>query len=105
MITISGVLGVGLYVRGGTILRLGGPLAVLLSFVLLGALAWGVMQCIAEMLCIWPISGALQVYVSKFVDPELGTVVGVAYWSATPTPSVNAVLTKIGIHMLYLLPH
>lgn len=80
MITISGVLGVGLYVRGGTILRLGGPIAVLLSFALLGALAWGVMQCIAEMLCIWPISGALNVYVAEFVDPELGTVVGVAYW-------------------------
>lgn len=80
MITISGTLGVGLYVRGGTILRLGGPIAVVLSFALLGALAWGVMQCIAEMLCIWPISGALNVYVTEFVDVELGTVVGVAYW-------------------------
>jgi amino acid transporter len=80
MITISSVLGVGLYIRGGTILRLAGPLAVLLSFALLGALAWGVMQCIAEMLCIWPISGALSVYVTEFVDVELGIAVGVAYW-------------------------
>ncbi|PSN67178.1 hypothetical protein BS50DRAFT_573918 [Corynespora cassiicola Philippines] len=80
MITISGVLGVGLYIRGGTILRLGGPLAVLLSFALLGVLAWGVMQCIAELLCIWPISGALTVYVTEFVDVELGIAVGVAYW-------------------------
>jgi len=80
MITISGVLGVGLYVRGGLILRLGGPVAVLLSFALMGFLAWGVMQCIAEMLCIWPISGALSTYVSEFVDVELGIVVGVAYW-------------------------
>jgi amino acid transporter len=80
MITISGMLGVGLYVRGGNILRLGGPIAVILSFALLGLLAWGVMQCIAEMLCIWPISGALNVYVTEFVDVELGIVVGVAYW-------------------------
>jgi amino acid transporter len=79
-ITISGVLGIGLYVQGGMILRLGGPLAVLLSFALLGLLAWAVMQCIAEMLCIWPISGALAVYVSEFVDVELGIAVGVAYW-------------------------
>ena len=83
MITISGVLGVGLYVRGGVILRLGGPLAVLLSFALLGVLAWGVMQCIAEMLCIWPISGALTGYVREFVDAELGIAVGVAYWQVT----------------------
>lgn len=80
MITVSGVLGIGLYVRGGAILRLGGPLAVLLSFSLVGVLAWGVMQCIAEMLCIWPISGALTVYVTEFVDVELGIAVGVAYW-------------------------
>ncbi|KAH7401698.1 amino acid permease/ SLC12A domain-containing protein [Pyrenochaeta sp. MPI-SDFR-AT-0127] len=80
MITISGVLGVGLYIRGGVILRLGGPLAVLLSFAILGFLAWGVMQCISEMLCIWPISGALTVYVTEFVDVELGIAVGVAYW-------------------------
>ncbi|KAH3913113.1 hypothetical protein HBI56_087620 [Parastagonospora nodorum] len=80
MITISSVLGVGLYVRGGYILRLGGPLAVLMSFALLGTLAWGVMQCIAEMLCIWPISGALSAYVTEFVDVELGIAVGVAYW-------------------------
>ncbi|CAI6332912.1 unnamed protein product [Periconia digitata] len=80
MIAINGVLGVGLYVRGGMILRLGGPAAVLLSFSLVGCLAWGVMQCIAEMLCIWPISGSLSTYVSEFVDVELGIAVGVAYW-------------------------
>jgi amino acid permease len=83
MITIGSILGADLYIRGGIILRLGGPLAVLLSFSLLGALAWGVMQCIAEMLCIWPISGALSVYVTEFVDVELGIAVGVAYWYAT----------------------
>lgn len=80
MITINCVLGVGFYVRGGLILRLGGPVAVLLSFALLGLLAWGVMQCVAELLCIWPISGALNTYVSEFVDAELGITVGVAYW-------------------------
>jgi amino acid transporter len=73
-------LGIGLYVQGGLILRLAGPLAVLLAFALLGLLAWAVMQCVAEMLCIWPISGALTVFVSEFVDVELGIAVGVAYW-------------------------
>lgn len=32
------------------------------------------------MLCIWPIPGALSVYVSEFVDMELGITVGVTYW-------------------------
>lgn len=80
MITINGTLGTGLYWRGGQILELGGPLAVLLSFLLVGFLAWSVMQCITEMLCIWPIPGAMPVYVSEFVDEELGIAVGIAYW-------------------------
>ncbi|KAH8697603.1 putative proline-specific permease [Talaromyces proteolyticus] len=80
MITINGTLGTGLYWRGGQILELGGPLAVLLSFLLVGLLSWAVMQCITEMLCIWPIPGALSVYVSEFVDVELGIAVGIAYW-------------------------
>jgi amino acid permease len=82
MITVNATLGTGLYWRGGQILELGGPLAVLLSFLLVGILAWAVMQCITEMLCIWPVPGALSVYVSKFVDEELGIAVGIAYWYA-----------------------
>jgi amino acid transporter len=93
MITISGVLGIGLYVRGGMILRLAGPLAVLLSFALVGLLTWGVMQCIAEMLCIWPISGALSNYVTEFVDTELGIAVGVAYWCVS-NPYLCLAVTK-----------
>ncbi|KAI9653227.1 MAG: hypothetical protein M1821_007658 [Bathelium mastoideum] len=80
MITLNATLGTGLYWRGGLILRTGGPMAVLLSFLLVGGLAWAVMQCIAEFLMIWPISGALGIYVSEFVDEELGIAVGVMYW-------------------------
>jgi amino acid transporter len=77
---LSGTLGVGLYVQGGAILRLGGPCALIASFVIMAVLAWSVMQCIAEMICIWPISGALYEFVSVFVDNEVGIAVGVAYW-------------------------
>ena len=80
MITINATVGVGLYWRGGQVLELGGPLATLLSFLLVGFIAWAVMQCITEMLCIWPVPGAFSVYVSEFVDAELGLVVGLAYW-------------------------
>lgn len=61
-------------------MELAGPLAALLSFLLVGLLSWAVMQCITELLCIWPIPGALSVYVTEFVDPELGIAVGIAYW-------------------------
>lgn len=80
MIAVNGTLGVGLYVRSGQILELGGPLAVVLAFLLLGILVWAVMQCIAELLCLWPVPGAVPVFVRKFVDKELGDTVGFAYW-------------------------
>ncbi|RDA86586.1 hypothetical protein CP532_5991 [Ophiocordyceps camponoti-leonardi (nom. inval.)] len=80
MIAVNATIGSGLYWTSGQILRVGGPLTASLSFLLSGLLAWAVMQCLTEMLCIWPIPGALSVFVSEFVDCELGVVVGVAYW-------------------------
>jgi amino acid transporter len=59
---------------------LGGPYVLLFSFVGLSVLAWAVMQGVAEMLCLWPISGALTEFVKAFVDDDLGTAVGIAYW-------------------------
>lgn len=81
MIAVNATLGTGLFWRGSQILEIGGPLAVPLSFLLVGMLAWSVMQCITEMLCIWPIPGAVWVFAREFVDEELGIAVGVAYWS------------------------
>jgi yeast amino acid transporter len=80
MITISGVLGSGFFVYGCSILQSGGPLALILSFALVGFLTWAVMQCIGEMFCTWPIFGTFTKYVSEFVDKKLGIAVGVAYW-------------------------
>ena len=80
MITVSAVLNLGFYLRSGTILRTAGPLALFLSFAILTLLAWGVMQCITEMLSIWPIPGALVEVVRFFVDEDLALTVGVAYW-------------------------
>ncbi|KAL6855543.1 hypothetical protein ACO1O0_006692 [Amphichorda felina] len=88
----------GLYWRGGQILELGGPLAVLLAFLIVGFLAWAVMQCITEMLCIWPIPGSFSVYVSEFVDPELGIAVGVAYWY-TYSISYAALITTTSAYL------
>ncbi|KAI0114530.1 amino acid permease/ SLC12A domain-containing protein [Nemania sp. FL0031] len=80
MIALNATLGAGLYWRAGQIPELGGAVAVLVSFILISLLVWAVMQCIGEMLSRWPIPGALSVFVSNFVDYELGIAVGIMYW-------------------------
>ncbi|KAI8961416.1 amino acid permease/ SLC12A domain-containing protein [Daldinia sp. FL1419] len=80
MITVNATLGVGLYWRGGQVLQLGGFADVIISFLSVGFLAWIVTQCITELLCIWPVPGAMSVFVREFVDFELGITVGIAYW-------------------------
>jgi yeast amino acid transporter len=80
MLTISTVIGMGFYVRTGTVHRLGGSAAVIYSYAFLGALTLMIMKNLAIMLSIYPIAGSLVVFVQQFVDPEIGTTVGVLYW-------------------------
>ncbi|KAI3338694.1 amino acid permease/ SLC12A domain-containing protein [Ustulina deusta] len=96
MITLNATLGIGLYWRCGQVLELGGPVAVLVSFGLITILAWTVMQCISEMLCRWPVPGALSEYVSQFVDFELGIAVGIMYWLTYSVGFAALIATSAG---------
>lgn len=80
MITVNAALRTGLYWRESQVLELGGPLAIVRSFLQMGLWPWPILQCVSDVLCIWPIPGAISVYLSEFVDVELGFAVGVAYW-------------------------
>ena len=53
-----------------------------------GVIATSVMECICELIVLWPIPNAMVEYVKTFVDEDLGIAVGVMYWLAsTPTNS------------------
>ncbi|KAI0136670.1 amino acid permease-domain-containing protein [Xylariales sp. AK1849] len=80
MIAISACIGMGVYVRTGVIYHMGGSGAVIYSFAFLGCVAFLIMLNLATMLSVWPIAGALIVFVEKFVDEEIGMTVGVLYW-------------------------
>jgi amino acid transporter len=80
MINVNATLGTGLYWRTGETLHQAGAMALFVSYLVVGIVAWSVMKCIGELLCIWPIPGAAFILVSELVDPELGIVVGIMYW-------------------------
>ncbi|KAI9737190.1 MAG: hypothetical protein M1834_000783 [Cirrosporium novae-zelandiae] len=79
IITISSCIGMGFYVKTGTIFRIGGAGAVIYGFAFVGLLSLGVMHNLARMLGIWPVPGALIMYVKTFVDEDLGNIVGIFY--------------------------
>ncbi|ETS78431.1 hypothetical protein PFICI_10493 [Pestalotiopsis fici W106-1] len=79
-IAISATIGMGFYVRVGIIEGLGGQAAVVYAYGFLGALCLLIMTCLTILLRIWPIAGALIVFVERFVDKEIGQSVGVLYW-------------------------
>ncbi|EED16089.1 hypothetical protein TSTA_011980 [Talaromyces stipitatus ATCC 10500] len=60
--------------------RLGGPSAAIYAYALLGVLATMVLHNIATMLRVWPVAGALLLYVKHFLDEEIGIVVTIVYW-------------------------
>ena len=80
MIALSTVIGTGLLNGHGGVLRTAGPGGGISSLVVVGLLVVFVMEGISEMIQIFPVANALVVFVSSFVDEDLGSVVGFAHW-------------------------
>ena len=81
MIGISGILGgIIIFSTSGEVMAIAGPAGVLTVFAAMGLVAIAVMECLSEMIELWPVSNGMMEFVKQFVDPELAVVVGIAYW-------------------------
>jgi amino acid permease len=80
MISISGTIGMGLFILTGRIIAVAGSAGALLSYIVTGMIAACVMDSISEMVALIPEAGALQEYPRRFVDPALGWAVAGVYW-------------------------
>lgn len=80
MIAISGTIGTGIFVNSGETLRIAGPGGTLVAFAVVGVTAVFSMDGHAEMIGLWPVANAKVKFVQAFVDKDLGTVIGFAYW-------------------------
>lgn len=79
-IAFSGTVGIGLIQTSGGIIAIGGPVGALLAFFLAGLIIVSVMRCLAEMVSVRPVKGAIMDFPNVFVDEALGFAVGVMYW-------------------------
>ncbi|KAL8293177.1 hypothetical protein RQP46_000871 [Phenoliferia psychrophenolica] len=80
MISIGGTIGTGLFLGAGGAYAVGGPLGILLGYIIMGAAVFSMMVALGEMTTLYPVSGAFTHYTARFVDPALGFALGWNYW-------------------------
>ncbi|KAK7736630.1 hypothetical protein SLS53_006833 [Cytospora paraplurivora] len=82
-LALGGAIGTGLFIGSGTILELGGPLALLLGYLTMMLFVWNIMNILAEIACYLPLKGAtIPYFVERFVEPSLAFAAGWNYWYA-----------------------
>lgn len=80
LLALSGIIGVTIFSTIGEILNTAAVAGLLIALALVSVTAISVMTSLSELVVLWPIPNALVEYVKTFVDEDLATVVGLAYW-------------------------
>ncbi|KAL6172598.1 General amino acid permease [Exserohilum turcicum] len=80
MMALAGIIGPGILVGTGGALAAGGPAALLISFSIIGIIAFSITQSLGEMTTLYPTGGAFVTLSERFVDKAFGVAVGWQYW-------------------------
>lgn len=75
------MIGVTIFYSVGNALQVAGPSGALLAFAIVGIVAICVMECVSELIQMFPTPNAIVEFVRIFVDADLAWVIGVGYWS------------------------
>ncbi|OAP56820.1 hypothetical protein AYL99_08932 [Fonsecaea erecta] len=82
MMSMGASIGQGLWLGSGSTINRGGPVGLLLGYMISGSVGWAVNQCIGEMAVLYPVPSAFPQWTRKFVDAAPAFVLGWAYWFA-----------------------
>ncbi|KAJ8596545.1 amino acid permease [Rhizopogon salebrosus TDB-379] len=80
MISIGGVIGTGLFVGTASSLANGGPVGLLLGYLVMGSIVYSVMITLGEMIAFLPIPGGHIRLAERFIDPAFSFAMGWNYW-------------------------
>ncbi|POR33922.1 Putative proline-specific permease put4 [Tolypocladium paradoxum] len=81
MMALGGTIGTGLFVGSGQGLNMGGPLSLLLSYIIISLLLYGVATATGEMASYLPVPGSSMSYFGhRFGSKSLGFTLGWIYW-------------------------
>jgi hypothetical protein len=74
---IGGAIGTGLFIGSGATLSAVGPAPLLMSYIVMSFVVYGVMNVLAEMTTYLPLEGlSVPYFVNRFTDPSLAFAMG-----------------------------
>ncbi|KAF4439350.1 putative amino acid transport protein GAP1 [Fusarium austroafricanum] len=79
MIAFGGSIGTGLFVASGVALYRGGPVSLLVAFIIMGSMQFFTMQALGELSVAFPVGGSFANYSTRFLDPSWGFAMGWNY--------------------------
>ncbi|ORY87896.1 amino acid permease-domain-containing protein [Protomyces lactucae-debilis] len=79
MIAVGGSIGTGLFIGSGGALARGGPLGVLLAWVIMGIMLFCVVHAMGELAVMYPVEGGFYTMANRFLDPAWGFAMGWNY--------------------------
>jgi len=80
MISIGGVIGTGLFLGTAKSLAAGGPLGLLLGYMIVSSACVAVMLTLGELTTLLPVPGGQVTLAGRFVDPAMAFAMGWNYW-------------------------
>jgi len=80
MISIGGVIGTGLFLGTAKSLAAGGPLGLLLGYIIVSSACVCVMLTLGELTTLLPVPGGQITLAGRFVDPAMAFAMGWNYW-------------------------
>jgi AAT family amino acid transporter len=103
LIGIGGAIGAGFFLSSGVAISQAGP-ALLIAYVLTGAVIFLMMRALGELTLAHPASGSFSSYATQFIGPLAGYITGWSYWLASMLVSI-AEITGVGLLLHHWLPH
>lgn len=76
MISLGGTIGTGLFLASGSSIATAGPGYALVAYGLIGTMVYCFMSSLGEMTTYMPITGSINAYGTRFVDPAFGFMLG-----------------------------
>ncbi|MEP6559792.1 MAG: amino acid permease, partial [Nakamurella sp.] len=102
MIAIGGAIGTGLFLGSASRLHSTGP-ALLISYAVVGVIAYFLMRSLGELVLHRPTSGAFVSYMREFFGEKAAYVTGWLYWLNWGLTGI-AELSAVGLYVQFWIP-